>query len=234
MSSSPRQPTATPPSGEPLRILGLGAGGHAKVVLDLLQCEGRYQVAGLLDADPARAGAQVLGVPVLGGNERLAGAAAEGCTGFFVGVGATGSTALRRKLFQAGLEAGLEPVPCLHPRSVLAASARWGRGFTAMAGAVVNAEAQVGDNVVVNTAAVIEHDCQVGDHVFIAPGALVMGGCRVGAGAYLGAGCVLRQGVSIGEEAVVGAGAVVIRDVPAGMTVVGVPARPLIPGGAKP
>lgn len=49
---------------------------------------------------------------------------------------------------------------------------------------------------------------------------------RIGRNAWIGAGAILLPGVTIGDDALVGAGSVVTRDVPAGATVVGNPARP--------
>lgn len=83
----------------------------------------------------------------------------------------------------------------------------------------------VGRGVIVNTGAVIEHDVTLGDGAHVAPGAVVLGGARIGPGALVGGGARVLPGVTVGEHAVVGAGAVVARDVPAGATVVGVPAR---------
>lgn len=210
------------------RVVGLGAGGHARVLVEILQLRGRLP-DGLLDADPARAGSLVLGVPVLGTDALLERLAAEGFTGFFVGVGTTGAGpgTLRRRLWERGLEAGLAPVDAIHPAAVVSPSALLGPGAAVMALAVLNAGARLGADVIVNTAAVVEHDCEVGDHAHVATGARLAGGVRVGAGAHVGAGATLRQGVSVGEGAVVGAGAVVLRDVPPGEVWAGVPAEPL-------
>jgi UDP-perosamine 4-acetyltransferase len=206
-------------------VVGLGAGGHAKVLLDILLGAPGIELLGLLDPDPALGGAWVMGVPVLGGDDLLAGVRAMGAGGFFVGVGSVGSTRKRERLFALGLEAGLEPVDAVHGRAVRSPFARHGPGLALLAGAVLNPGASLGANVVVNTGAVVEHDCLVGDHAFIAPGALVLGGARIGAGAFLGAGCVVRQGLEVGAGAVVGAGSVVVRNVLAGERVVGNPAR---------
>lgn len=73
----------------------------------------------------------------------------------------------------------------------------------------------------------VEHDCVIGDFVTFAPGVRCNGNVRIGDRAYIGSGAIIRQNLTIGADAVVGMGAVVTKDVPAGMTVVGNPARML-------
>lgn len=209
------------------RVIGLGAGGHAKVVLDILQQLPGHTLVGLLDRDSGLHGNQVLGVPVLGSDDLLPALRSEGITHFFVGVGAVGGSALRAKLYEWGIAQGLSPVSAIHPRATVAASAVLGPGATLMAGVVINAGACLGANVVVNTSVIIEHDCAVEDHVYLAPGACLLGAAQIGRAAFVGASSVIRQGLRVGPAAVVGAGAVVIQDVAPGVTVVGVPARPL-------
>ena len=210
------------------RVVGLGAGGHARVVIEILRCSSSsYEVAGLLDPDTALHGTRVLGVPVLGDDSMLPDLARKGISRFFVGVGSVGDRKPRQRLFEKAVLLGMEPVQAVHPRAVVSPSAETGAGTTVMAGAVINACARVGTNVIVNTGAVVEHDCIVGDHVHIATGAVVAGGVCVGNGAHIGAGATVLQGLRIGGNAIVGAGAVVVADVEPDVTVVGCPARQL-------
>lgn len=207
------------------RVVILGAGGHAKVTLELLRVFG-IEVAGLLDANRDRWGERVLGVPVLGGDERLPVLKAEGLTHVAIGVGTPrGDTGPRRRAYEAAIQAGFQIVGAVHPTAVVAPSATLGSGTTIMAGAVVQAAARLGTHVLINTAAVVEHDCVIGDHVHIATGAHLAGGVEVGEGAHIGLRAAVREGVHIGRNAIVGAGAVVVADVPVGVVVVGVPAR---------
>lgn len=215
------------PGREPVRAVGLGAGGHAKVVIEILQATELVELVGLLDNDPAMTAKKVLGVPVLGPDTMLGSIVHQGVTHFFVGVGSTGNTSLRRRLNEAATALGMTPIAALHQQAIVSRSARLGLGCQVMAGAIVNAEAVVGANVCINTGAIVEHDCRVGDHVYIATGARIGGAVSIGDGAFVGAGATIRQSVAVGAGAIVGAGAVVVGDVPAGVTVVGVPARPL-------
>lgn len=210
-----------------VRIIGLGAGGHAKVVIDALRLAGGCELVGLLDADRELWGTRVLDVPVLGGDDLLERLYAEGIRHAFIGVGAIGDTAPRRRIYEEIRRRGFDMVRVIHPRAVISPSADLGDGPTVLAGAVINAASRIGDNVIVNTGTIIEHDCVVGHHVHMATGARLAGGVMVGDGTHIGVGASVRQGVRIGRDAIVGAGAVVVDDVADGVVVAGVPARPL-------
>lgn len=210
----------------------LGGGGHCRVLLDILLDDPLTRVAGILDGDPARRGGDVWGVPILGDDGRLAEMVAGGVTHFVVGLGSVGNADLRARLFALGRASGLTPLDVVHPAAVGSRRIASGLGVQRLAGSVVNAGAVIGDNVIVNTGAVVEHDCRLADHVHVASGARLAGNVRVGYGAHVGAGATVLQGVSVGDRAVVGAGAVVVRDVPPGIVVVGVPAKPLKAAGA--
>jgi UDP-perosamine 4-acetyltransferase len=196
------------------------------VVIDILRASGTVEIVGLLDPRPDVHGTDVLGVPVIGGDERLPDLLEQGVGTFFVGAGSIADTSLRRRLYDLGCGSGLAPLDAIHPSSIISTSTTHGPGLTVMAGAAVNARARVGHNVVVNTGAIVEHDCVLEDHAYIASGATLGGGVRVGAGAHVGLRAAVNQGIAIGPAAVVGSGAVVVRDVDAGAVVVGVPARP--------
>jgi sugar O-acyltransferase (sialic acid O-acetyltransferase NeuD family) len=213
-------------AGEAVPIVGLGAGSHAKSVLEAIRSAGRFEVAALVDDDPARAGGEVLGFPIVGPDalERLG---ADGVTHAFAGVGGVGSSSARRRVFERLLAAEFELPAIVHAAAIVSPWARLGRGAQVLAGAVVNAGAEIGDGVIVNTGAIVEHDCRLGAHAHIAPGARLAGLVTVGEGAHVGLGAIVIEGVQIGAAALVAAGGVVIRDVPDGGRVAGVPARPL-------
>ena len=208
-------------------VIGLGAGGHAKVCIEVLRLAGGFELVGLLDPKEALWNTTVLGVQVLGSDNMLVELRSQGVEHMFIGLGSTKDTQPRRVLYELALATGFRAVQTIHPRAVISPSAVIQAGPTIMANAVINASATLGDNVIVNTGAIVEHDCVIGDHVHIATGAKLASTVSVGNDAHIGAGATIRQGITIGTGAVVGAGAVVVDDVTAGTVVVGVPAKPI-------
>ncbi len=210
-----------------ISVIGLGAGGHAKVVVEILRADNRYQLAGLLDSDPKRHGKWLLGVSILGNDDELPHLINDGVTHFFVGLGSIGNTKPRQRLYELALSYGLKPVQTIHPQTIISPSVGLGEGITIMPNAVINADVVFGANVIVNTGAIVEHDCVIGDHVHLATGACLASTVQVKSGAHIGAGATIRQCITIGENAVIGAGAAVVKDVPANTVVGGVPAQTL-------
>jgi len=121
---------------------------------------------------------------------------------------------------------GLKPVTLIHPSAVIAGDAQIGEGSQIMAGVVIGPRARIGKQCIVNTRAGIDHETVLEDGAEISPGATLCGLIRVGTCSWIAAGATVLPMVRIGENAVVGAGSVVNKDVPAGTTVVGIPARP--------
>lgn len=194
----------------------VGAGGHARVVHDVLVRSGATVLAVSGDArGPA------WGVPVLDDDELAALVAG---TGTVVALG-IGDDARRSRLLQWAVECGLPLPPVVASTATVAASATLGAGTVVLEHAHVGPSARLGRAVVVNTAAVVEHDVVVGDGSHVAPAAVLLGAVEVGAGTLVGSGATVLPGIRVGDRAVVGAGAVVVADVPEGVVVVGVPAR---------
>ena len=207
------------------QVVGLGAGGHARVIIDILRLSGEFDLIGLLDPDPALKGSLVEGVPVLGGDDQLPHLYRRGVTHAFIGVGSIGDTGPRKRLYLLARKLGFQLATAVHPQAVVAASAVLGPGVSVMAAAVINPGAWLGENVVVNTGALVEHGCALHDHVHIATGAHLGGGVQVGTGSHIGIGASVRQGIRIGCNSIVGVGAAVVDNVPDNVVVVGVPAR---------
>ena len=205
----------------------LGGGGHARVIVDCLVTSDTARPVAILDTNSSLWGKTVLGVPIVGGDERLAGMKSQGVTHFVVGVGSVGNNQPRARLFDLGLDSKLEPITVMHPASVCSTWASVGAGSVLFPGSVVNSGATLGKNVIVNSGAIIEHDCQVGDHVHVASRACLCSTVRVGDYAHIGAGTTVRQCLAIGVGAVVAAGAAVVEDVPPWTVVAGVPAKVL-------
>jgi len=214
---------------DPIRVIGLGAGGHAKVVLETLAAMGGFEVVGLLDPRRELWQTEVHGVPVLGGDELLASHYDSGVRHAFIGLGSGSDTRPHGRLFDFARSAGVELVDAVHPAAVISPSATSGPGLTVFAVAVVNADARLGADVIVNTGAIVEHDCRLGDHVHVATGARLASGVVLEDGVHVGAGATVIQGLTVGAGSVVGAGAVVVSDIERGVVVAGVPARVLRP-----
>ena len=206
-------------------VIGLGAGGHSRVVIEILQLGGQLRIVGLLDPRAELHGVEIHSIKILGDDSLLPKLRDEGITHAFIGVGTVGDIRPRLKVYEKVRQAGFELVPAIHPRAFISPTANIGAGLTIMAGAIVNPLAIIGDNVIVNTAASVDHDCRLGDHVHISPGANLGGGVTVGARSMIGMGAIILPGVTIGMDVIVGAGSLVKGDVPNGKVVVGTPGR---------
>ncbi len=205
-----------------LPLLVVGAGGHAKVVIDAALRSGR-QIVGVLDDDASKHGRPFYSTTVLGpvaGLERWG----DGRTECVVAVG---SNPQRQRLQSDAAAAGLQAAVVVHPCACVAPTAIISAGSVLFAGAIVNADARVGLGSIVNTGASVDHDCMIGDWVHVAPGVAICGGVQIGEGTLVGVGARIIPGVKIGRGCLVAAGAVVCRDLPDYARVAGVPARPM-------
>jgi UDP-perosamine 4-acetyltransferase len=201
-------------------VLIVGAGGHAKVVIELFRAEQRYHIAGLVG--PSASAPSILGVPVIGGDVDLPRLRGEGIGHAFVAIG---DNARRTDIGRSLERLGFGIVNAISPAAIISPTACLGYGIAIMAGVVINADCRIGNYAIINTRASIDHEGSIGEGAHIAPGTTLAGNVTVGALAFLGVGTHVIPTMSIGEGAIVGAGSCVVRSIPPRALARGVPAR---------
>ena len=201
----------------------IGAGGHAKVLIDALQLLGA-QILGITEQNATMLNAELLGVPVICVDDELGKYSSNGIA-LVNGIGGTRDTALRQEVFTRFKAQGYTFSRVIHPAAVISAAAALGEGVQVMAGAVIQAGVRIGENTIINTRASVDHDCRIGNHVHLAPGVTLCGNVEVGDSVHVGSGSTIIQGIVVGAHSLIGAGTLVQQNVPAGATVMGVPGR---------
>ncbi len=199
------------------QLILIGAGGYAKSVLDSVD-KFNFRMVGFLDE--YKASGQHLGYPILGNcledivrPERYV---------YFISIG---SNRERRLWYERLRASGLRLINVIDPTAVISERAAVGIGCFIGRMAIVNSHAVIGNDCIVNTKALVEHGSRTADHVNLSTNAVINGDVTVGVGAFVGSCSVVNGQTTVGEWATVGSGAVVVRDVPHGVTVVGVPAK---------
>jgi UDP-perosamine 4-acetyltransferase len=204
-----------------MKIIILGSGGHASVVIEALRSRD-IGVFGVTDINAATNG-KIPGVPFLGNDDVVFEMKpaevmlANGC-GNRADENGSGLSR-RRNLYERFAAKQFKFPPVIHARAIVASDAQVLDGAQIMAGAIVQSRAIVGENVIVNSGAIVEHDCKIGAHAHIAPGAILCGSVTVGEESHIGAGAVVLQSRTVGRGAVVGTGEVIRRDIADGVVV---------------
>jgi sugar O-acyltransferase (sialic acid O-acetyltransferase NeuD family) len=200
----------------------IGAGGHGLVVADLCDFLGDWREIVFLD-DRFPEIASCGDWRVVGKMSAIAAAVADGHA-FALGIGANN---VRMKFLEIFRDHKVELPVLIHPYSAVSRRSRMGAGSVVLATAAVNTGAEIGAGGIINTGASVDHECRLEEGVHICPGARLAGNVKVGRLAMIGVGASVKQGITVGAGAIVGAGAAVVSDVPSGLVVAGVPAKPL-------
>lgn len=187
-------------------ILLIGGGGHCKSVIDVIEMEGTYSIAGIIDRKEL-IGHQVLGHKIIGCDDDL-----ERLFNLYnyavVTVGQIKTPSLRVKLFNRLKAIGFELPTIISPRAYVSKHATIGAGTVVMHDSLVNVNVTVGKNCIINTKALLEHDSKIKDHCHISTGAIVNGGTIVNQGTFFGSNAVSKEYATIEEESFIKAGSV--------------------------
>ena len=202
------------------RVVLVGGGPHAKVIVDILESSDA-EIVGFTDKVRPADRESLCGYAYLGPDDVLPELFASGVRQAFVAIGDNG----RRKLCLDAVRAcGFELVNAISPHAVVSKRATLGESVAIMPGAIVNIHSRIEDGAIINTNAAVDHDCVIGECAHVGPGSAIAGSVRIGPRVFLGIGCRVIPGIKIGSDTVVGAGSVVVRDLPERVVAYGVPA----------
>ena len=195
-------------------VVVVGAGGHAKVIGDIIIKSGD-KLLGFLDDN--KTGIVFLDYSVIGTIKDIAIMPVH--TEFIIGIG---NNTLRRKIDE---KYNVLWYTAIHPSAQISLDVVLGKGTAVMASAVINSSVNIGNHCIINTGAVVEHDNIIKNYVHVSPNATLCGTVTIGSSSHVGASATVINNINVGENTIIGAGAVVVKDLPANCTAVGAPAR---------
>jgi len=186
------------------QIILVGSGGHCRSCIDVIEQEGRFEIAGLVGVHEEMH-TQQFGYEVIATDDDLP-QLAKAYPYALIAVGQTQTSVHRIHLYQQASKLGFQFPAIIAPSAQVSQHAKVGAGSIVMHRAIINAGATVGSNCIINTHALIEHDVAVADHCHISTGAILNGDVKVGVGCFVGSGSTIKQGLTIGQLCVVGMG----------------------------
>lgn len=192
---------------KPLIIL-LGGGGHCVSCIDVIEQDGKFQIAGIIDAN--NSSVQVLGYPVLGGDDDLP-FLRRTYENALITIGHIKTPMARMKLYEQLTLLDFNLPSIISPRAYVSKHSVIGNGSIIMHDALINSQAEIGNNCIINSKALIEHDSKIGSHCHISTGAIINGGVTVGRGTFVGSNAVVRESVQIHENFFVRSGSLFSR-----------------------
>lgn len=192
-------------------LILIGAGGHCKSCIDVIEAEGKYQIKGLLDSKE-KIGQQVSNYPIIGTDEDIANLVKEGYS-FLICIGQIKNANIRKNVYHHLTNLNATIATIISPHAIVSKHATIGQGTMIMHGVMLNAGARIGANGILNTACTIEHDAQVGNHCHISTHAVLNGSVTVGNEVFIGSGSVVSNNVNIASNVVIGAGSLVLKSI---------------------
>ena len=192
------------------KIIVIGGGGHAKVVISILKKLNKYEIIGYTDN---KNNGEILGVHYLGNDDILRGLLKKDVNKAVIGIGNINSCKNILEISNKLTKLGYSFPPIISPDSILNEGTSVGKGAAVMDGVVINTGTVIGDFSIINTNSSIDHDCSIGNFVHIAPGSVLCGRVEIGDNTFIGTGVTIIQNIHIEPHCMIGAGAVVNKDI---------------------
>lgn len=191
------------------KLIIFGTGGHAKVVVDLIKENTKYDIIGFISYDKKKF---FCGKPVIGSDELFFKELIKKFINykFFIAIG---DNLKRKQLFKKLVAKGFDLINIISKKAHIAKNVNLGKGIVVMNGAVIETDVKIGNGAIINTNSSINHDCDIGDFVHIAPGVNLAGNVKVKTCAFVGIGSCAIPGVVIGKNSIVGAGSVIVENI---------------------
>ncbi|MCJ8341348.1 MAG: acetyltransferase [Cetobacterium sp.] len=197
-------------------IIIIGSGGHAKVIIDILERSNK-KIYGILDDDLNKKELKVLGYSILGTTKDIE--QYKQNYSFIIGIG---NNTIRKKIAIENKDLNYEQA--IDPSAIISKNIKIGTGTVIMPGVIINIDSKIGNHCIINTGAIIEHDNIIEDYVHISPGVSLGGTVKIGETTHVGIGSKVINNIEIKGNVKVGAGAVVINNIQENILVIGVPA----------
>ena len=188
-------------------LILIGAGGHAKSCIDVIESQGEYNIVGLIDFKE-KVGESLLGYPIIDCDENLPKHIIE-TNYFLITLGQIKSAQRRKEIYEYAKSFGAKFATVISPRAYVSKHAKIGEGTIIMHDALLNAGVELGENCIVNTKALLEHDVKVSNHCHISTGAILNGDVKVKDESFVGSNSTIVQGVEIPEKSFIKAGSLV-------------------------
>tara|TARA_Y100000389_G_scaffold205091_1_gene263030 strand:- start:25114 stop:25692 length:579 start_codon:yes stop_codon:yes gene_type:complete len=189
------------------KIILIGGGGHCKSAIDVIEQEGKFKIAGIVDKKNLL-GSNVLGYPVIGTDNDI-NRLAKKYQNALITLGFIKNPTLRIKLFNLAKKTGFKLPSIVSPRAYVSRHSKIGIGTIVMHNVVVNANSFIGDNCIINSKALIEHDCLISSHTHISTNAVINGGVKVGAKCFIGSNVTSKNNIKIKKNSFKKAGSII-------------------------
>lgn len=207
---------------EKQKVVIIGSGGHAKVVIDIIELENKYEIYGLLTNDNLNS---FCGYPVLGNDEKLQEIKAMGINNVAIGIGGFRNNQLRKKIYTKISNLDFNIINAIHPSAIIAKTVVLGNGVVVFAGVIINTEAKIFNNCIIATGSTIDHETVIENHCLISAGVTIGANVLIKEGTLCALGSKVISQVQIEKNTLIGAGAVVCKNITESGTYLGVPAK---------